>query len=900
MQLSPPFPVRAVGRMAPAGWRWPLLGLLGIVVALGAAWFVYQRFLAPAPPAPIGQVVPVQRTTIASTVSATGSVVAARQSRLVFPTAGKVASIDVAVGNQVTAGQRLATLQADALQAKLDQAKSQAYTAQLKLDQLKETATPADVVAAQASFDAAAARLAQLQAGATTVDLRAAEASLLSAQAAYDQAVAKVQAMTGGTSAADITAAETSVQSARNSVVSAEAKLAQLLAGPSEDELLQARSAVEQAQTSVRTAEARLAQLTGGPANPDLVAARGGVETARVSYQAAQARLEAMRNPTNVELLAAQTAYDQALGQLTNARAKVDQFRATGNTSVELANAESALISARAQLLAAQNALTVKNDQREQVAAELEAQRKSIESLIAAADRACTKATNADGKDDDELEPGEQSAADLREACDAARLAVDRAYPGLRSAEARARQAGGPDSPEIQQARQGVATAEQALRVAELRYEQARAVPADLVAAQTSFEAAQGAVANARAKLDQLKAGPLPADLLAAQSSVESARVGLVNAEAKLAELLAGPVEADLVAAIGSVDTARSNLVGAQSKLRTLEQGPAQADLVAAETAVESARANLTAAEARFTATSVTSAQDLQAARSAVTTARAALDSARAKLDQVRAGPVEADVIAARGSVASAQSNLELLAAGPKATDLALQMEAVRQAELAVTQAEVDLQGATLVAPFDGIISAIAGNVGEQAPTGTAGFITLVDPRAVRVDVTVDETDVARLQAGKPAQITFDALQGRPFTGQVQTVSPSGTATQGVVSYPVTIRLDTRGQVLPIGMTASANIVVEQKDGVLAVPNRAVRRQGREQVVDVMGADGTPTARTVRTGVSNDQLTEVVGGLAEGERVVISGTTTRAPNTGGAAVPGLGGPAGGVRVAPGR
>jgi HlyD family secretion protein len=164
-----------------------------------------------------------------------------------------------------------------------------------------------------------------------------------------------------------------------------------------------------------------------------------------------------------------------------------------------------------------------------------------------------------------------------------------------------------------------------------------------------------------------------------------------------------------------------------------------------------------------------------------------------------------------------------------------------------------------------------------------------VDPRQVRVDVTVDETDVAKISVGKTSNITFDALPGRPFRGKVVSVAPNGTLTQGVVNYPVSISIDARNQALPGGLTASSTIVIDEKENALVVPLRAVRRSGRDQVVDVLGADGKPVQRVVKTGVQNDQLVEITDGLQEAEQIVISGTTTRVP-AGGAPVPGGPGP----------
>src|SRR5579859_2457336 len=169
MQIAAPL-ARPVRRLLPAGGlgvRAAVLALVALAVVVGAGVVVYQRFFAPAPPAPVGQIVPVQRGNVAATVSATGSVVATRQAKLVFASTGRIKEILVNVGDQVTAGQVLARLVADTAQNKLDTARSQLTTAQLKLQQLTELATPEDLAAAQAAYDAAAAKLADLQTGPT-------------------------------------------------------------------------------------------------------------------------------------------------------------------------------------------------------------------------------------------------------------------------------------------------------------------------------------------------------------------------------------------------------------------------------------------------------------------------------------------------------------------------------------------------------------------------------------------------------------------------------------------------------------------------------------------------------------------------------------------------------------
>src|SRR6266852_2771934 len=130
MQIAAPIP-RPVRRFLPLGGPKPiLLAVIALGVIGGVGSVAYARVLAPAPGAPTGQILRVQRGNVAATVSATGSVVATRQAKLVFTNTGRIQDILVNVGDHVTAGQALARLASDTQQLKLNTARSQLATAQ--------------------------------------------------------------------------------------------------------------------------------------------------------------------------------------------------------------------------------------------------------------------------------------------------------------------------------------------------------------------------------------------------------------------------------------------------------------------------------------------------------------------------------------------------------------------------------------------------------------------------------------------------------------------------------------------------------------------------------------------------------------------------------------------------
>src|SRR6266851_4815134 len=821
MQIAAPL-ARPVRRFLPAGrlgTRNILLVLLAVAIVAGASAVVYLRFLAPAPPAPLGQIVAVQRGNVAATVSATGSVVATRQAKLVFANSGRIKDILVNVGDQVSAGQPLARLLSDTSQVKLDTARSQLTTAQLKLQQLTEAATPEDLAAAQAAYDAAAAKLNDLQAGPTSADLQAAQAAVVQARASLDDANGKLQTMLSGATVADRAAAQAGLIAAQNTLAASQAKLDQLQTGPTAADITAAQSAVADATSSQRSSQAKLDLIQAGA--------------------------------TQADLTAGQAALDKAQADLLNAKVKLDQTKATALLPPDVIQAQSSLAAAEKKLHDAHQAQDQLAAQLEQANADLAGQQSAFNSSIKSADQTCSK-----------LGDGSAECASARSKTDSMQATILKAQQSVKLLSGN----GSWDQLSAQK---------------------------DVVAAQAAYDAAAASLKQVSSARD---AG---VDLIAAQTSYDSAVSQLTSARAKLDQTRAGATSADLIAAQGAVDQAKNALATAQAKLDLTMAGATDADAIAAQTAVLTAQANLDSAQIKFDGLGVATPQDLQAARAAQASAQAGVQTAQAKLTQLQAGPTQADLEAAKSSIAAAQASLATKSGSTKPSDVALQQEAVRQAELGVQQAQIDMDNNTLVAPFDGIVGSVTGNPGETAPSGTTGFLTLIDPNAIRVDVTVDETDVAKVAVGKAATITFDAVPGLTLRGKVISVAPSGTLSQGVVTYPVSISVVSRNQALPGGLTASATITIDEKNDVLIVPLRAVRRQGRDQVVEIAADNGKTATRVVKTGVQNDQFVEITDGLQEGDQLMIQATTTRAPTGGGPGVPG-GGPQRVLIGGPGR
>jgi multidrug efflux pump subunit AcrA (membrane-fusion protein) len=132
------------------------------------------------------------------------------------------------------------------------------------------------------------------------------------------------------------------------------------------------------------------------------------------------------------------------------------------------------------------------------------------------------------------------------------------------------------------------------------------------------------------------------------------------------------------------------------------------------------------------------------------------------------------------------------------------------------------------------------------------------------------------LETGQEVRVTLDAFPGRPLTGRVIAVLPSGTLDMGVVSYKVTVALDPSDLALRPGMTVNTEIVRQRREDVLVVPNRAIwidSKSGRPFVEKLVGDDISVVF--VVQGISNDESSEILSGLSQGDRVVVRSASIR-------------------------
>ena len=212
----------------------------------------------------------------------------------------------------------------------------------------------------------------------------------------------------------------------------------------------------------------------------------------------------------------------------------------------------------------------------------------------------------------------------------------------------------------------------------------------------------------------------------------------------------------------------------------------------------------------------------------------------------------------------------------------------LRSAELRMSSAERNISHYTIDAPISGTIvdkKVKAGDKLSANDTAMQNLCTIYDMSYLEMKLNVDELKIRSLEVGQEVDITADAVPGETYKGVISSVLVAGTTANGSTSYPVTVRIDDMGELLP-GMNATAKITTASVKNVLALPNAALVRGSYVLVTrDSPSAANAETSMTapdgyvyvkVTTGISDDDYIEVKSGLQEGDTIAYDNSSVSA------------------------
>jgi HlyD family secretion protein len=260
--------------------------------------------------------------------------------------------------------------------------------------------------------------------------------------------------------------------------------------------------------------------------------------------------------------------------------------------------------------------------------------------------------------------------------------------------------------------------------------------------------------------------------------------------------------------------------------------------------------------------------RDARAARSRAREACIVADVA--KRDAERVTKLRADRLASEEAADQAEGRAQSTAAACTAAE-----DATRVADARVDVTKAQIERTQLRAPFAGVIAEINGELGEfvtPSPVGipTPPTVDLIDASCLYISAPIDEVDAPRVRAGLPARISLDAFADRTFPGHVRRVAPY-VLDQEKQARTVEIEAefdDPEKAGLLAGYSADVEVILEERADTLRLPTSVILPDKTVFVYDE--ATGTIASRTVETGISNWEFTEILRGIENGDRVVSS------------------------------
>jgi len=489
-----------------------------------------------------------------------------------------------------------------------------------------------------------------------------------------------------------------------------------------------------------------------------------------------------------------------------------------------------------------------------------------------------------------------------------ARASFERAGAELERVQA------GPNEAEVRAADQQVTSTRLALQRAEAdlaRLSQG-ADPTQVRTAERELAIAQGALDRARGEHARLSQGADPAQLKSAEQEVEIARVQLRSADAnkptsnskdknskdsdksaraayeasvenanirlraaqdRLAFVSQGPPPWEVDAAQRNLESARLGAEAARERLDEVRKGPDPLVVSAAKAAVQQTQLDADNAMSRLADVQAGApAERVSAARNEVVTARAALDSALARVADLNSRPSRAELADAQDRIGAAdaavrrareQANLPALESDPAAFDELLLEKTAAEDRAQIELLEADLAATRLIAPSDGIVTAVQVRPGDPvSPDVPVLVLARPGPPVVRADL--DSRDATRVLSGQRAQIQIEGRTDGPWDASVIGVENGASGNGSVV-----LQVSWGDWLAEMGAEVQAVVTLQEKADAVILPQRAIKSAGSRRYVETIeGADRRMV--DVELGIVGAVDVEIVRGLREGQVVLVS------------------------------
>ena len=222
-----------------------------------------------------------------------------------------------------------------------------------------------------------------------------------------------------------------------------------------------------------------------------------------------------------------------------------------------------------------------------------------------------------------------------------------------------------------------------------------------------------------------------------------------------------------------------------------------------------------------------------------------------------------------QSSLFLAERELELSQAGSSAEAIKSQEAKAAQAKAGVSSIEADLNKYFLSSPINGVVSKKNISLGEIAQLSQSAF-SVISSSGFEIEANIAEIDIAKINLGQSAKVTLDAYGSLvEFPVKVAKVDPAETMVEGVPTYRTKLVFEKPDERIKSGMTANIEIVLELRNNVLVIPQKAISTKNGGKFVQVFYS-GKIIEKEIKTGAkSTDGKTEVLSGLMPGEEIVL-------------------------------
>jgi macrolide-specific efflux system membrane fusion protein len=194
----------------------------------------------------------------------------------------------------------------------------------------------------------------------------------------------------------------------------------------------------------------------------------------------------------------------------------------------------------------------------------------------------------------------------------------------------------------------------------------------------------------------------------------------------------------------------------------------------------------------------------------------------------------------------------------------------MKEARASLEYARVQLGYTRIFSPISGVVASVSTQEGETIVASFAAptFMTIIDLDRLEIWAYVDETDIGRIKTGQQGLFTVDTYADTSFHGQVAAIYPKAEMQNNVVNYITVMGISgNQGAVLRPEMTTTVTIFMERRTNVLTVPRQAVLGEQGSRYVQIL-QNGRPVRRPVKTGMNDENFTEILEGLQAGEKVI--------------------------------